>query len=606
MADVVTFTKDDFAGQGTANTGSEVTATKGGVTFTYTKGYCADESLRCYAHGELSITATSTIQKINFTTTGGKTGGLDAEVTVGATSYVVADLASQARFTEIAVTLDEGGEVTPPTPTMNYYVTGSMTSWGPQAAYMLTPDNEGLYKGEFTFAANDEFKVTYSDGTTIEDTNWFPSGMDNNYKITEAGDYAITFNPAGGVEDWYYGYFNVAKKETPAGPTTCAEAAAAALSVSANNELYNDGAVYSITGFVTAIQTAYNSQFNNVSFWMADDAEGGKVIQAYRAACASAEDAPTVGDKVTVTGSLTKYNTTPEFAAGCTYVIVESAAPAVNLGEKTIAEFLALKNVKDTCILTGVVDSIKNTTYGNLYLSDETAQVYIYGVLTAAGESKKFADLDVTEGDTLTVKAIYGEFNNVPQVTNAIFVEVRKAEGGEESLSYDYEPTEVTTINLTATTIKVEDYTADYGVVYIELGDEDGNWVSLEFIASSYDGTLPAGTFEISASEAEGTFYASPGGDDEYDYGCYVGIMNGEYYNPYYLISGTVTIDAEGNITVAATSYNGSTINATYVAESQGIEETLAEGKAVKVIREGNVRIMKGDKTFSVMGQIVK
>ena len=81
MADVV-FTKDDFAGQGTANTGSEVSATKDGVTFTYSKGYCADESLRCYAHGALSITASSTISKIQFTTTGGKTGGLDSEVTV--------------------------------------------------------------------------------------------------------------------------------------------------------------------------------------------------------------------------------------------------------------------------------------------------------------------------------------------------------------------------------------------------------------------------------------------------------------------------------------------------------------------------------------------
>ena len=105
MATEVTFTKEDFAGQGTANTGSEVSATKGGVTFTFSKGYCADESLRCYAHGALSITATSTIEKINFTTTGGKNGGLDPEVTVNATKYEVADLASQARFTEIKVTL---------------------------------------------------------------------------------------------------------------------------------------------------------------------------------------------------------------------------------------------------------------------------------------------------------------------------------------------------------------------------------------------------------------------------------------------------------------------------------------------------------------------
>ena len=140
---------------------------------------------------------------------------------------------------------------------------------------------------------------------------------------------------------------------------TCAEARDAALSVSANNELYNDGEEIEATGYVTSIQTAYNSQYNNVSFWIADAADGGNVVEAYRAACASEADAPKVGDKVTVTGQLTKYNTTPEFAAGCTYVIVEAAAPAQNLGEKTIAEFLELKNVKDTCVITGVVANIK-------------------------------------------------------------------------------------------------------------------------------------------------------------------------------------------------------------------------------------------------------
>lgn len=39
---------------------------------------------------------------------------------------------------------------------------------------------------------------------------------------------------------------------------------------------------------------------------------------------------------------------------------------------------------------------------------------------------------------------------------------------------------------------------------------------------------------------------------------------------------------------------------------AEGIEETLAEGKAVKVIREGNILIMKGDKVYNAMGQIVK
>ena len=238
--------------------------------------------------------------------------------------------------------------------------------------------------------------------------------------------YRISY-PVNGVN--FYGFDFVPEEEPVlADPTNCAEAAEAALSVSANNELYNDGKEYSITGYVTSIQTAYNSQFNNISFWMADAADGGNVLEAYRAVCESAEAAPAVGDKVTVTGKLTKYNSTPEFAAGCTYVIVEkSQIVPQNLGAKTIGEFLALKNTIDTCVLTGVVTSIVNTTYGNLYLAEGTDTLYIYGVLTPEGASKQFESLNVAENDTLTVLAIYNEFNGNPQVKNAIFVEVQKA-----------------------------------------------------------------------------------------------------------------------------------------------------------------------------------
>ena len=215
-----------------------------------------------------------------------------------------------------------------------------------------------------------------------------------------------------------------------ADPTNCAEAAEAALSVSANNELYNDGKEYTIEGYVTAIQTAFNAEYSNVSFWMADEVNGGNVIQAFRAVCATAEDAPAVGDKVAVTGKLTKYNDTPEFAAGCTFVITEKA-PVVepqDLGEKTIEEFLALKNTVDFCTLKGTVSNITNETYGNFDLTDETGTVFIYGLLTADGEAQKFAELNVAENDTLTLKATYSEYNGAPQVKNAVFVEVKKYE----------------------------------------------------------------------------------------------------------------------------------------------------------------------------------
>ena len=312
------------------------------------------------------------------------------------------------------------GRAEEPQPAMNYYVTGTMTNWGPKAEYMLTPDNEGLYKGEFTFAANDEFKVTYSDGTTIDNANWFPGGMNNNYKITEAGDYAITFNPAGNVEGWYEGYFEVLKKEEPVVDTiTCAKAAEDALA----GETYE---TY-VKGYVTEIAYAWSNK--SMSFWMADEKDGGKVFEAYKCAIENEADAVRVGDLVKAHGTLTKYNTTPELAAGCTVEILERAPEVVpqNLGEKTIAEFLELKNRVDTCILTGAIDSLVNANYGNFNLVDETGKVYVYGLKDAEG-NYCFEAKGLAEGDIITVLAIYSEYNSNPQVKNAILVR-KKGQG---------------------------------------------------------------------------------------------------------------------------------------------------------------------------------
>jgi hypothetical protein len=137
--------------------------------------------------------------------------------------------ANASYFAYIAIEL-AGGDVPPVTPTMSYYVAGSMTNWGPMAAYKLAanPAVEGEYMGEFTFAANDEFKVGYSDGTTIESTNYFPTGLDNNYVITEAGDYTVYFRPdCQGGEDWHYGCI-YAEYHEPATPLSLTEFIAAA------------------------------------------------------------------------------------------------------------------------------------------------------------------------------------------------------------------------------------------------------------------------------------------------------------------------------------------------------------------------------------------
>ena len=210
---------------------------------------------------------------------------------------------------------------------------------------------------------------------------------------------------------------------------TCADAAAAALAGSTDQVV--------VKGYVTAI--AYDWKDKSMSFWM-DDAKGTKqTIEAYKCAIEKVEDAVKVGDYVKVTGKLTKYNTTPEFAAGCTCVILERDVPPVNLGAKTIAEFLELKNIKDTCVLTGKVsniamdkdDATKYNKYGNFDLTDATGTVYVYGLLNAAGESGKFIEMGINNGDDITIKAVYYEYIKdatvTPQAKNAVLVSKNSA-----------------------------------------------------------------------------------------------------------------------------------------------------------------------------------
>lgn len=93
---------------------------------------------------------------------------------------------------------------------------------------------------------------------------------------------------------------------------------------------------------------------------------------------------------------------------------------------KTIAEFIANKGGK--CYLTGAVGEIKNTTFGNFYLTDASGTIFVYGCLTADGQSKQFETLGVAQGDTLTVLAsVYEVYQSQDQAKDVIYVSHKKA-----------------------------------------------------------------------------------------------------------------------------------------------------------------------------------
>ena len=110
------------SGQGTSGTGSSVTATSDGISFTFTKGYGTGTQIRSYG-GTITLSYTSSVSAvtaINMTVGDGKTGGTWSGATVSSGSVTWSSLAnnasishtSQARITALSVTFTASGGTT--------------------------------------------------------------------------------------------------------------------------------------------------------------------------------------------------------------------------------------------------------------------------------------------------------------------------------------------------------------------------------------------------------------------------------------------------------------------------------------------------------------
>ncbi|MBQ0143415.1 MAG: hypothetical protein KBT06_11600, partial [Prevotellaceae bacterium] len=220
-----------------------------------------------------------------------------------------------------------------------------------------------------------------------------------------------------------------------------------------------------------------------------------------------------------------------------------------------------------------VTDGTVNTEQGFVMISEEEGDYLDDCSLTISkvngGYKIQGECTGYSYGDSYSFSAIWsGEFSSL--------------------YSYDYEPDEVTTINFTASQFEADDFSEDYGVVELYLWNNDYQ-LCLEYNTYNYDGKIPAGTYSINDSGNEGTFTKSVGGDEGYDYGCYLATDfddEGYYYSSYYLVSGNVTIsyDTDGamQISVNAKSAKGSTIKATYKGKpaptpGEGIELVIAD-----------------------------
>ena len=177
--------------------------------------------------------------------------------------------------------------------------------------------------------------------------------------------------------------------------------------------------IYRVSGVITSM---YASDKQNKSFYIRD--YSGEVL-IYRAE-GFEESSAKVGDVVTVTGVRTSYKGTAQMGT----TKFEALDHAVT--EISIADFLESGQNSAWYRVTGKVTKIDNATYGNIYITDGTKILYIYGCypgVGATGDARKgVVDAQgIKEGDMLTVFGPRSVYKEVPQVNGGYFWSVTPA-----------------------------------------------------------------------------------------------------------------------------------------------------------------------------------
>ena len=178
---------------------------------------------------------------------------------------------------------------------------------------------------------------------------------------------------------------------------------------------------YRITGVITEL---YTSDKQGKSFYVQDYT--GKVL-VYRAE-GFIEAGAKVGDIVTVVGQRGAYKDTPQLVSGT----FEDLKYAVT--EVSIAEFLAKPDSKETYyMVTGTIDEIANTTYGNLYITDGSNRLYVYGCYPGYGATGDFrkdflAAAGIEVGDKLTMIGYKDTYKEVIELCGGIYFSHEKAQ----------------------------------------------------------------------------------------------------------------------------------------------------------------------------------
>ena len=177
-----------------------------------------------------------------------------------------------------------------------------------------------------------------------------------------------------------------------------------------------------------------------------------------------------------------------------------------------------------------------------------------------------------------------------------------------EGKTYDAEESDF--IHNFATYTIYDDDFAKYHSLYIEALDGESYYLLLDVTVADEANSLVPGVYPVSDAYDPQSVY---GGFYDEQYGCVPSFaatlvkQSGTlYYNElWFLTSGKITVNGDGSIDVEALNSYGRIIRC-HLAKAEGVENTDAEVKAAKVLRNGQLIIIKNGVEYNAIGTIVK
>lgn len=179
-----------------------------------------------------------------------------------------------------------------------------------------------------------------------------------------------------------------------------------------------------LTGVITKVDTAYSSSFGNISVTIAVAGAEDKPILCYRLAGEGA-DQITIGDTITVTGTLKNYNGTIEFDAGCTLdswvhtgedvekltdpVEIVNAAYALEIGASLPYEVTLTGTI--TSVDTAYSADFGNVTVTITVAGAEGKPIQCYRLKGTGADT-------IAVGDTITVTGTLMNYNGTIEFTS--------------------------------------------------------------------------------------------------------------------------------------------------------------------------------------------